>query len=139
MKNIKMSSCLFLYLEINKLIFPSTMTKTSIENTTGPFIHSVYFWLKNPENKDDRAAFEQAMKKMIRTNPQAISNHLGCPAASEKRDVVDNSFSYFYMMVFSDLEAQNAYQTDPTHMLFIEEASHLWERVLVYDSISKTD
>ena len=43
------------------------------------------------------------------------------------------------MMIFSDLEAQNAYQTDPTHLLFIEEASHLWKRVLVYDSIAKTE
>ena len=115
------------------------MTKNLIENSTGPFVHSVYFWLKNPESVEDRNAFEAAIKKMIHTNPQATSNHLGCPAASEKREVVDNSFSYFYMMVFPDLEAQNAYQSDPTHLLFIEEASHLWERVLVYDSISKMD
>jgi hypothetical protein len=53
--------------------------------------------------------------------------------------VVDNSFTYFYLMLFPDLEAQNAYQTDPTHLLFIEEASHLWDRVLVYDSVSKRD
>jgi len=43
------------------------------------------------------------------------------------------------MMIFPDLEAQNTYQTDPTHLLFIEEAAHLWKRVLVYDSIAKTD
>lgn len=115
------------------------MTKSTIENTTGPFVHSVYFWLKNPESHEDKNAFETAIKKLINTNPQAISNHLGCPAASEEREVVDNSFSYFYMMIFPDLEAQNAYQTDPTHLLFIEEAAHLWKRVLVYDSISKTE
>ena len=42
------------------------------------------------------------------------------------------------MMIFSDLETQNIYQTDPTHELFIKEAAHLWERVIVYDSISET-
>ena len=41
------------------------------------------------------------------------------------------------MMIFLDLDAQNAYQNDPTHKLFIEEAAHLWERVIVYDSISE--
>ena len=115
------------------------MTNNSIENTTGPFVHSVYFWLKNPTKEEDRVQFETAIRKMIHTNPQATSNHLGCPAASEEREVVDNSFTYFYLMLFPDLEAQNAYQTDPTHLLFIEEASHLWDRLLVYDSVSKRD
>ncbi|MDC1218045.1 Dabb family protein [Flavobacteriaceae bacterium] len=113
------------------------MRNNLIENTTGPFIHSVYFWLKNPNKKEDITKFEVAIKKMINTNLQAISYHLGIPAASEERAVVDNSFDYFYMMIFPDLENHNTYQTDPTHLLFIEEASHLWERVVIYDSISK--
>ena len=28
------------------------MRNNLIENTTGPFIHSVYFWLKNPNNHE---------------------------------------------------------------------------------------
>ena len=112
-------------------------TKKNIENTTGPFVHNVYFWLKNPDKLEDTSAFEIAIRKLIRTNPQATSNHFGKAAATEKRVVVDNSFTYFYMMVFSDLETQNTYQTDPTHKLFIKEAAHLWERVIVYDSISE--
>jgi hypothetical protein len=112
------------------------MSSKTIENSTGPFVHTVFFWLKNPKNSEDRAAFETAIQKMIRTNSQAISNHLGCPAPSEDREVVDNSFTYCYMMIFPDLEAQNIYQTDPTHIRFIEEASHLWEKVRVHDSIS---
>ncbi len=112
------------------------MSKQSIENTTGPLLHTVFFWLKNPENDSDRNAFETALRKLIQTNPQATANHLGRPAASEKRDVVDNSFTYCYTMSFPNLEAQNAYQTDPTHQLFIEEAQHLWAKVRVYDSIA---
>ena len=114
------------------------MMKKNIENTTGPFVHSVYFWLKNPDNLENTNAFEIAIRKLIRTNPQATSNHFGKAAETEERAVVDNSFTYFYMMIFSDLETQNAYQTDPTHKLFIKEAAHLWERVIVYDSISET-
>jgi hypothetical protein len=112
------------------------MSKKSIENTTGPLLHTVFFWLKNPENQKDRSLFEHAIRKLIRTNPQAIANHIGCPAASEERAVVNNSFTYCYTMCFLDLEAQNAYQTDPSHTLFIEEAQHLWKQVRVHDSIS---
>jgi hypothetical protein len=114
------------------------MIKRNIENTTGPFVHSVYFWLKNPDNLENTNAFEKAIRKLIRTNPQATSNHFGKAAEVEERAVVDNSFTYFYMMIFSDLKTQNLYQTDPTHELFIKEAAHLWERVIVYDSISET-
>ena len=111
------------------------MTLNSIHNTTGPLLHIVFFWLKEPDNKEDCAEFEAAIKKLILTNTQATANHLGCPADSEKRSVVDNSFTYCYTMSFPNLDAQNKYQRDPTHKLFIEEASHLWERVLVNDSI----
>lgn len=112
------------------------MISRTLENEIGPFVHTVFFWLKNPEHKKDREAFEKAIQKLIQTNPQGISSHIGKPADSEKREVVDNSFTYCYIMIFTDLETQNAYQTDPTHMSFIEEASHLWKRVLVYDSLA---
>jgi hypothetical protein len=112
------------------------MNNNSTDSSPGSLLHVVYFWLKNPDDPSDRAAFEEAIKKLIRTNPQAIASHLGCPAASEKRIVVDNSFTYCYTMTFPNLEAQNTYQNDPTHLLFIEEAQHLWENVRVHDSIA---
>ena len=101
------------------------MSKPSIENSTGPLLHTVFFWLKNPENDSARKTFETAIRKLIRTNPQATANHLGCPAASEKREVVDNTFTYCYTMSFPSVEAQNMYQEDPTHQLFIEEGAEV--------------
>ena len=112
------------------------MASNSIQNTTGPLLHIVFFWLKEPNNKSHRSQFEKAIKKLINTNPQATSNHLGCPASSEKRDVVDNSFTYCYTMGFQNEEAQRLYQTDQTHLKFIKEAKHLWAKVRVHDSIS---
>ena len=112
------------------------MSKISIQNTTGPFLHTVFFWLNNPNDRVDRYEFEKAIKKLIKTNPQATANHLGCPANSKNRDVVDNSFTYCYTMSFTDLKSQNDYQSDPTHLLFIKEAKHLWKKVRVYDSLS---
>ena len=112
------------------------MYTNSIVNSIGPFVHTVYFWLKNPNNKNAKNTFEKAIRKMIKTNTQAISNHFGSAAMSKTRDVVDNSFTYCFILVFPDLKTQNLYQKDPTHMLFIKEASHLWEKVRVHDSIS---
>ena len=99
-------------------------------------IHTVYFWLKNPNESAERSAFEVAIKKLMASNTQGLQSHLGCPAATEERGVVDNSFSYCYVMTFASEEDEIAYQTDPTHLAFIDEASHLWDKVVVYDSKS---
>ena len=36
-------------------------------------------------------------------------------------------------MFFDNIEDQEAYQNDPIHKKFIEDCSHLWEKVIVYD------
>ena len=38
----------------------------------GALVHSVYFWLNNPENEQERAEFEMAIKKLIKTNKIAV-------------------------------------------------------------------
>ena len=112
--------------------FQAQAQKTQIE---APLMHSVYFWLKNPNSKSDQQAFETAIQKLIKTNPQGISCYLGKPASTELREVVDNSYSYAYFMTFASRESEAAYQTDPTHLRFIEEAEHLWNKVIVYDAV----
>ena len=37
-------------------------------NLTATLYHTVFFWLKNPNNKKDRFEFENAIKKLIRNN-----------------------------------------------------------------------
>tara|TARA_B100000941_G_C28334060_1_gene463138 strand:+ start:375 stop:737 length:363 start_codon:yes stop_codon:yes gene_type:complete len=111
-----------------------TENKTELQYIAANLIHTVYFWLKNPNNSADRSAFELAIKKLMTTNPQGVQSHLGCPAATKKRGVVDNSFSYCYVMTFASEEDEIIYQNDPTHLGFIDEASHLWDKVIVYDS-----
>ncbi len=115
-----------------------TFSLTTIHAQDGkakkPLVHSVLFWLKNPENKSDRIAFEAAIQKLIANNPQKVSGYLGVPANTEARGVVDPSFTYFYQMTFVDTTAEAAYQIDPTHLAFISEAEHLWEKVIVYDA-----
>ena len=114
----------------------SIQNKTALQNIAANLIHMVYFWLKNPNDSADRSAFEVAIKKLMASNTQGLQTHLGCPAATEERGVVDNSFTYCYMMTFASEEDEITYQTDPTHLAFIDEASHLWDKVVVYDSKS---
>ncbi len=97
------------------------------------FIHQVYFWLKNPDSEADKAKLVEGLKTL--TAIKTIkSYHIGVTAGSS-RDVVDGSFSISWLNVFKDKAAQDAYQVDPIHLKFVEEYSHLWSKVIVYDSI----
>lgn len=97
-------------------------------------VHHVFFWLKNPDSKEDLSkllAGLQTLKK-IETIKEI---HIGVPASTEKRDVVDNSYHASELMFFDDLAGQKTYQDHPIHQKFIADCSHLWDRVVVYDSI----
>ena len=113
---------------------PSEKKSEMIE---GVLIHSVYFWLNNPESEDDKKVFEKAIKRLISTNKLAVKKHLGKPGNTAKRDVIDNSYDYCMILTFPSLEAQRLYQDDPTHLIFIDQAKHLWKKVRVYDSIKE--
>lgn len=98
------------------------------------FTHVVYFWLHNPDNSEDRQAFESSIKKFMQESEYAGTRFIGIPAGTP-REVVDNSYTYSLILTFPSKEAQDAYQKEPAHLRFIEEASHLWEKVQVFDSI----
>ena len=80
------------------IISSLTTIQAQDEKAKEPLVHTVLFWLKNPESKSDRIAFEAAIQKLIANNPQKISGYLGKPANTEARGVVDPSFTYFYQM-----------------------------------------
>lgn len=97
------------------------------------FIHQVYFWLKNPGNEADKVKLIEGLNKLAAV--KSIKDyHLGVPAGSG-REVVDGSFAISWLTVFKDKAAQDAYQIDPIHLRFVEDYSHLWSKVIVYDSI----
>ena len=101
---------------------------------TGALIHHVFFWLKKPNNQAHRKQFENAMNNLLKVETIKIS-HVGVPAATEERGVVENSYTYSFMVMFDSLDDQNIYQKHPLHLKFIEENSHLWNKVVVYDSV----
>jgi len=48
--------------------------------------------------------------------------------------VVDGSFKYSLIVTFESAQAQQNYQDEAPHKLFIAESSKLWSKVIVYDS-----
>ncbi|WP_316814227.1 Dabb family protein [Pedobacter heparinus] len=111
----------------------TAMPLTSMEKKY-PVIHHVFFWLKNPDSKEDRDHLVAGVRTLSKI-PTVREIHVGVVASTEKRDVVDNSWGVSELMFFSDLEGQATYQTHPIHLEFIKNYSHLWDKVIVYDII----
>lgn len=97
-------------------------------------VHHVFFWLKNPDSKEDLAKLLAGLQTLRKIETIRKIN-IGVPASTEKRDVVDNSYAASELMYFDDLAGQKTYQDHPIHQKFIADCSHLWEKVIVYDSM----
>jgi len=101
---------------------------------TGALIHHVFFWLKEPKNEAHKKQLVKALTNLLKIETIKMS-HIGFPAGTESRDVVDHSYSVSFMTMFDDRAGQDAYQVHPLHTKFVEENSHLWNKVVVYDSV----
>lgn len=99
-----------------------------------PIVHHVFFWLKNPESKEDRDKLVAGVKTLAKIET-VRELRVGIVADTEKRDVVDKSWAVSELMFFSDLKGQAVYQNHPVHLEFIKNCSHLWEKVIVYDAV----
>ena len=97
--------------------------------------HQVFFWLKNPDSKEDLEKLLEGIRSLERI-PTVKGIHVGVPASTEKREVVDNSFSASEILFFDSVEGQDEYQVHPLHMEFVEKYSNLWDKVVVYDAIA---
>ena len=96
--------------------------------------HHVFFWLKNPDSTTDRDKLIEGLRTLAKI--ETIKKlHIGIPASTEKRDVVDNSYHVSELMFFDSVEGQNTYQVHPVHQKFIADYGHLWSKVLVYDTM----
>jgi hypothetical protein len=101
----------------------------------GGFIHSVFFWLKEPENQDAHQEFLGHLRSFIDASDYVKSKHIGSKNASD-REVVDSDYNYSLIVTFNNQEEQDKYQSEPVHVKFVEDAQHLWHKVVVYDSLS---
>ena len=97
------------------------------------FIHHVYFWLKEAGNTEHRALLIEGLNKLsaVTTINQF---HIGIPADTN-RSVIETGYAVSWFVLFANGEDQASYQVDPIHLKFVEECSHLWSKVIVYDTI----
>jgi len=101
----------------------------SLENT---FVHHVHFWLKD---KGDTPKMIEGLNT-LRSIAHIRNIHIGIPADTN-RDVIDRSYDLSLLLLFDDKAAQDAYQDDYIHLLFVENyAKPLCARVVVQDSIN---
>lgn len=129
----------YIYILLSFLIMTSCNNSNQAESKVieGKIIHSVYFWLNDSNNNDDVKVFETAIKKLMKNSQFANKMHLGKPAATEKREIIDNSYDYCLIFTFNSYKDQRIYQDEPAHLIFIGEAKHLWKKVLVFDSVEE--
>ncbi len=125
--------CTSLIFSVNAIAQENGEQQTIIES--GGFLHTVFFWLENPESKEDRNAFENHLNMFIDNSKYVKSKFIGTVAPSE-REVVDSSYTYALIVSFANKEEQDKYQTEPVHLKFVEDAQHLWKKVVVYDSFN---
>ncbi len=109
-----------------------TSIDASIMND-GNFVHTVFFWLKDKSSDADRRLLYQGLQKLSQID-LIRKGYVGVPAPTN-RDVIDRSYDYSITFVFRDKTEQDAYQVHPDHLKFVEDYSHLWERVVVYDAV----
>ena len=102
--------------------------------SVGVFVHTVFFWFKEPDNEKNREVFEVSLGKFITNSDYVKTAHIGTPAPTN-RPVIDSSYTYCYVATFNTKEDQDAYQSEPAHLVFVEECKDFWAKVQVYDSI----
>jgi len=113
----------------------TTASAFSTTETHPPIVHHVFFWLKNPASTEDRDQLVTGLKTLAGI-PLIKELYVGILAATEKRDVVDASWQVSELMFFNDLQSQGSYQQHPIHLDFVKNYSHLWEKVVVYDTMN---
>lgn len=113
----------------------ATTLPAATAHTPPKLVHHVFFWLKNPDSKVDLAKLLDGIRGLAAIET-VRGIHVGVPASTEKREVVDNSFSASEILYFDDVAGQDAYQVHPLHKKFVDECSPLWSKVIVYDAVA---
>ncbi|MCX2739916.1 Dabb family protein [Pontibacter anaerobius] len=99
----------------------------------GDFVHHVYFWLNNPDSEEDKAKLIEGLNTLKAIKEIRLAR-IGVPA-STNRDVIERGYAVSWLLFFDNLEQQEVYQKHPIHLKFVENYSHLWSKVIVYDSV----
>lgn len=96
-------------------------------------VHTVYFWLKPELTAAQRSDFRRGVESL--GGIKAVTQiHVGVPAATEKRPIIDDSYSVALTVICKDVAGHDAYQVDPIHLAFVSNFKTFWNRVQIYDA-----
>ena len=96
-------------------------------------VHTVYFWLKPELTAAQRADFRKGVESLA--GIKAVDKvYVGVPAKTEKRPIIDSSYSVALTVVCQDVAAHDAYQVDPIHLAFVNSFKTFWTKVQIYDA-----
>ena len=96
-------------------------------------VHTVYFWLKPELTPAQRSEFRAGVESLSAVK-SVDAVYVGTPAATERRPIIDDSYSVALTVLCKDLAAQDAYQVDPVHLAFVANFKTYWSRVQIYDA-----
>jgi hypothetical protein len=98
------------------------------------FVHHVFFWLKDPKNKQDHDKLLVGLKGLGKIGYIKMS-HIGLPSVNNfDRAVTDASYSFSVLLIFDSKSDEEKYLVHPLHKKFIDDYKNLWSKVVVYDS-----
>lgn len=102
--------------------------------STTMLVHTVYFWLK-PELSAAQVADFRGGVESLGLIKSVAKIYVGAPAPTEKRPIIDDSYSVALTVLCADVAAHDLYQVDPIHLAFIQQFKHCWHRVQIYDAV----
>ena len=128
------------FLKNSSVVLASGFATNSLEKEDkapkNAFAHHVFFWLKNPESKEDHAQLLAALKGLKKIEVVKYA-HIGSPSVNDfDRPVTDASYSFSVLLLFNSKKDEETYLYHPLHKKFGADNHHLWSKVVVYDSIS---
>lgn len=104
------------------------------KNKKKVMIHHVFFWLKNPEKEEETLQLIDGLKAL--TEIEVLKKyHIGKPAKTEQRSVIDNTYTVSWYTEFANEAEEKIYQKHPIHLDFVKKYEHLFDRVVVYDTV----
>jgi hypothetical protein len=111
----------------------------SASDTAGksaPLAHIVFFTLAQ-SNDANRSKLIDACKKYLDKHEGVVFFGVGVNAPQYDREVNDRDYDVALHLIFETARHQDAYQTHPRHVKFVEECKGLWKKVRVFDSTLK--
>jgi hypothetical protein len=96
--------------------------------------HNVYFTLKD-RSAAAKAKLVAACKKYLTGHPGEVFFAAGTLCEELDRPVNDRQFDVALHVIFESKAHQDAYQTAPRHLEFIQEGKPNWATVRVFDSV----